>query len=101
MEKKNVKIIRNSLNKCLIELNADVTIASDILQSTNDFKNLLGKVKCGGFIITSESANISKCILDNYNIINISLYYVDNRALYLLRKVRLLVLTYYKFIITH
>lgn len=92
MENMNVKIIRNLIEECSLELNADVAIASDVLQYQNTFKNLLGTVKSGGFIITSESPDVSKSIIDNYNIICISKFYVDNRIYYLLKKVRFLFL---------
>ncbi|XP_022172738.1 fatty acid synthase-like isoform X2 [Myzus persicae] len=82
-----VKMINKSLENGPIESNAHVVVAFDVLQSQNKLNNLAETVKDGGFVITSETNNISLSLIENSNLIFISKSSADNRTFYLLRKV--------------
>lgn len=84
-----VKMINKSLENGPIESNAHVVVAFDVLQSQNKLNNLAETVKDGGFVITSETNNISLSLIENSNLIFISKSSADNRTFYLLRKVYL------------
>jgi len=82
-----VKMINKSLENSPAEFNAHVAVAFDVLQSQDKLKNLAETVKDGGFVITSESNNISQSFVENSNLIFISKLSTEDRTFYLLRKV--------------
>jgi len=82
-----VKMTNKSLENSPIESNAHVAIAFDVLQSQNKLNNLTESVKDGGFIIISESDNVSQSLVDNSNLAFISKLSAEDRTFYLLRKV--------------
>jgi len=82
-----VKMINKSLENGPIESNAHVAIAFDVLESKNKLNNLVDTIKDGGFIILSETNNISQTLVENSNLILISKLSADGRTFYLLRKV--------------
>ncbi|KAE9527019.1 hypothetical protein AGLY_013667 [Aphis glycines] len=81
-----VKMINKSLENGPIESNAHVAIAFDVLESKNKLNNLVDTVKDGGFILLSETNNISQTLVENSNLILISKLSADGRTFYLLRK---------------
>lgn len=84
----DVKMIGKSLENGPIESDAHVAIAFDVLQSQVKLNNLAETVKSGGFIITSESSNVSQSIVENSNLVLISKLSAEDRTFYLLRKVK-------------
>jgi fatty acid synthase, animal type len=82
-----VKMINKSLENGPIESNAHVAIAFDVLQSQNKLNNLAETVKDGGFVLTSESNNVSQSFIENSNLVFISKLSAEDRTFFLLRKV--------------
>jgi len=82
-----VKMINKSLENGPIESNAHVAIAFDVLQSQNKLNNLAETVKDGGFVLTSESNNVSQSLIENSNLVFISKLSAEDRTFFLLRKV--------------
>jgi len=83
-----VKMIGKSLENGPIESNAHVAIAFDVLQSQNKLNNLAETVKDGGFVLLSESSNVSESLIENSNLVFISKLSAEDRTFYLLRKVK-------------
>ncbi|XP_060839445.1 fatty acid synthase-like isoform X1 [Rhopalosiphum padi] len=81
-----VKMINKSLENGPIESNAHVAIAFDVLQSQNKLNNLAETVKDGGFVLTSESNNVSQSLIENSNLVFISKLSAEDRTFFLLRK---------------
>lgn len=84
----DVKMIGKSLENGPIESNAHVAIAFDVLQSQNKLNNLTETIKPGGFVITSESNNVSENIIEKSNLVFISKLSAEDKTFYLLRKVK-------------
>jgi len=82
-----VKMVNKSLDNGPLESNAHVVVAFDVLQSQTKLNNLAETVKSGGFIITSESSNISESVIKKSNLVFISKLSAEDRIFYLLRKV--------------
>jgi len=85
-----VKMINKSLENGPIESNAHVAIAFDVLQSQNKLNNLAETVMDCGFVLISESINVSQSLIENSNLVIISKLSAEDRTFYLLRKVKLL-----------
>lgn len=98
-----VKMINKSLENGPIESNAHVAIAFDVLESKNKLNNLVDTVKDGGFILLSETNNISQTLVENSNLILISKLSADGRTFYLLRKVCLnyMIINYFNILINY
>jgi len=82
-----VKLSSKSLDKGLLESNAHIAVAFDVLQSDTKLNNLVESVKSGGFIITSESINVPESAINKSNLVFISKLSVEDTTFYLLRKV--------------
>jgi len=82
-----VKMTNKSLENGPIESNAHIAIAFDVLQSEAKLNNLAETVKSGGFVLTSESSNVSESVIEKSNLIFIGKLSADSRTFYLLRKV--------------
>lgn len=83
----DVKMISKSLENGPIESNAHVAIAFDVLQSPTKLQNLAETVKPGGFILSSESLNVSENAIEKSNLVFISKLSTEDKTFYLLRKV--------------
>lgn len=88
MEPLEVKIINKSLDDGPIETNSHIAIAFDVLRFQTKLKNLIETVKTGGFILISESNDVSEITVEKSNLVLISKFYTDSKIFYLLRKVR-------------
>lgn len=90
----DVKMINKSLDNGPIESNAHLAIAFDVLQSQNKLDNLALTVKPGGFVLVSESKNVTESIIDKSGLVFISKLSAEDQSFYLLRKVMLFFLVY-------
>lgn len=88
MDPLEVKIINNSLENGPIESNAHIAIGFDVLKSKTKLNNLTETIKPGGFILTSESNDVSENDIENNDLVLVSKLYADTNIFYLLRKVR-------------
>lgn len=82
-----IKMINKSLENGPIESNAHIAIAFDVLQSQTKLNNLAETIRAGGFILSSESNNISESLIEKSNLAFISKLSAEDRTFYLLRKV--------------
>lgn len=82
-------MVNKSLDNGPIESNAHVAIAFDVVESEILLNNLAETLKAGGFVLTSESSNVSEKAIEKSNLVLISKLFADGRTLYLLRKVRI------------
>lgn len=83
-----VKMINKSLENGPIESNAHVAIAFNVLQSQDKLNNLSQSIKSGGFVITSESKNMSESAIEKSDLVLISKLSAEDQTFYLLRKVK-------------
>ncbi|VVC29836.1 Hypothetical protein CINCED_3A014905 [Cinara cedri] len=81
-----VKMNAKSLESGPLDSNAHIAIAFDVLQSLSKLNNLTETVKSGGFVIISESTNISDSVIGKSNLELISKILTEERTFFLLRK---------------
>lgn len=82
-----VKMVEKSLENGPIDSNAHIVVTFDALQSLPKLKNLAESVKNGGFVLLSESTNVSESAIEKSNLVFISKISTKERTFFLLRKV--------------